>query len=255
MGTPGVADVSSFGGNLKQYEVTISNDKLSAHGLTLKDVFAALEANNSNAGGSYIEKGPSVLFIRSEGVAQSKEDIEKMVVRVLSNGIPLLIKDVAEVNIGGATRFGAMCYNDQGEVAGAVVMMLKGSNSSEVIGEVKKRIEEIQKTLPEGVLIEAFLDRTKMVDNAIGTVATNLMEGALIVLFVLVLFLGNVRAGFVVASVIPLAMLFAIIMMNLFGVSGNLMSLGALDFGLIVDGAVIIVEAVIHQMARMKPSK
>lgn len=253
LGTPGVADVSSFGGNLKQYEVTVTNEKLSAYDLTLQDVFTALENNNSNAGGAYIEKGPGVLFIRSEGVAQSPEDIEKMVVRVLSNGIPLLIRDVANVSTGAATRFGAMCYNDKGEVAGAVVMMLKGANSSQVIEEVKLRIAEIQKTLPEGVVIEAFLDRTKMVDNAIGTVTTNLMEGALIVLFVLVLFLGNLRAGFIVASVIPLAMLFAIIMMNLFGVSGNLMSLGALDFGLIVDGAVIIVEAVIHQMAKLKP--
>jgi heavy metal efflux system protein len=164
----------------------------------------------------------------------------------------LFIRDVAEIKIGNATRYGAMCYNDKGEVAGAVVMMLKGANSSEVIKNVKERITQIQKTLPEGVLIEAFLDRTKMVNNAIGTVEKNLMEGALIVVFVLVLFLGNFRAGLLVASVIPLAMLFAVIMMNLFGVSGNLMSLGALDFGLIVDGAVIIVEAVMHRLSHSK---
>jgi cobalt-zinc-cadmium resistance protein CzcA len=156
------------------------------------------------------------------------------------------------VNIGFATRYGALCFNDEGETAGAIVMMLKGANSSEVIKNVKDRIAQIQKTLPEGVIIEPFLDRTKMVNNAIGTVEKNLVEGALIVIFILVIFLGNVRAGLLVASVIPLAMLFAIIMMNLFGVSGNLMSLGALDFGLIVDGAVIIVEAVMHQLSHSK---
>ncbi|MBS1936088.1 MAG: efflux RND transporter permease subunit, partial [Bacteroidetes bacterium] len=154
--------------------------------------------------------------------------------------------------IGFATRYGAMCYNDKGEVAGAVVMMLKGANSNEVIRNVKERIAQIQKTLPEGVVVEPFLDRTKMVNNAIGTVEKNLIEGALIVVFVLVLFLGNLRAGLLVASVIPLSMLFAVIMMNLFGVSGNLMSLGALDFGLIVDGAVIIVEAVMHRLTHSK---
>jgi cobalt-zinc-cadmium resistance protein CzcA len=163
-----------------------------------------------------------------------------------------MLRDVAKVNIGFATRYGAMCYNDEGEVAGAVVMMLKGANSSEVISNVKERVEQIQKNLPEGVIIEPFLDRTKMVNNAMGTVATNLLEGALIVLFVLILFLGNLRAGFLVASVIPLSMLFAIILMNIFGVAGNLMSLGALDFGLIVDGAVVIVEAALHQFSKTK---
>src|SRR5690606_38579318 len=147
-----------------------------------------------------------------------------------------------------ATRYGAMTYNDQGEVSGAIVMMLKGENSNEVVVRVKERIEEIKKTLPEGVVIEPFLDRKKMVDNTIHTVEVNLLEGALIVVFVLVLFLGNLRAGLIVASVIPLSLLFAIIMMNMFGVGGNLMSLGALDFGLIVDGAVIIVEAAMHQL-------
>ena len=159
-----------------------------------------------------------------------------------------MLKDVATLNFGFATRYGAMTYNDEGEVAGAVVMMLKGANSNEVIKNVKERIAVIEKTLPEGVIIEPFLDRTKMVNNAIHTIETNLAEGALIVIFVLVLFLGNLRTGLLVASVIPLSMLFAIIMMNVFGVSGNLMSLGALDFGLIVDGAVIIVEAVLHQL-------
>jgi heavy metal efflux system protein len=249
LGVKGIAEVSSFGGKLKQYEIAINTNKLNANGITIKNVFDAIEANNQNTGGSYIEKGPTVLFIRSEGLIANKTDIENIAIKHNSSGTPLFVRDVAEVKIGFATRFGAMCYNDQGEVAGAIVMMLKGANSSDVIKAVKERIAQIQKTLPEGVEIEPFLDRTKMVNNAIGTVEKNLLEGALIVVFVLVLFLGNFRAGLLVASVIPLAMLFAISMMNLFGVSGNLMSLGALDFGLIVDGAVIIVESVMHGLS------
>lgn len=216
--------------------------------VTVDDVFKALQLNNQNIGGAYIEKGPTVLYIRSEGLAKTIEDIGKIFVRHTSSGIPVYVKDVAEVKTGAAVRYGAMCFNDEGEVAGAVVMMLKGSNSSEVIKDVKERITQIEKTLPEGVEIVPFLDRTKMVNNAIGTVEKNLIEGALIVIFILVLFLGNLRAGLIVASVIPLSMMFAVIMMNAFGVSGNLMSLGALDFGLIVDGAVIIVEAVMHRL-------
>lgn len=248
LGVKGVAEVSSFGGKLKQYEVAVNSNQLQAHSLSISDIFTALENNNQNTGGAYIEKGPTVLYIRSEALIGNKEDIAKIPIKSLSDGTPILLKDVAEVKIGYATRYGAMTYNDKGEVAGAVVMMLKGANSSEVIKDVKERIENIKKTLPEGVVLEPFLDRTKMVNNAIGTIETNLAEGALIVVFVLVLFLGNFRAGLLVASVIPLSMLFAIIMMNLFGVSGNLMSLGALDFGLIVDGAVIIVEAALHQL-------
>ena len=248
LGVKGVAEVSSFGGKLKQYEIAVNSNKLQSLNLTISDVFTALENNNQNTGGAYIEKGPAVLYIRSEGLIGNKEDIENISVTAMQDGIPVLLKDVAEVKTGYATRYGAMTYNDQGEVSGAVVMMLKGANSAEVIKNVKERIAVIQKTLPKGVVIEPFLDRTKMVNNAISTIETNLAEGALIVVFVLVLFLGNFRAGFLVASVIPLSMLFAIIMMNLFGVSGNLMSLGALDFGLIVDGAVIIVEAVLHQL-------
>jgi len=252
LGVKGVADVSSFGGKLKQYEIAINSNKLQSYNITVNDVFAALESNNQNTGGAYIEKGPTVLYIRSEGLVGSIDDIKSVFIKKTASGAPLLIKDVADVRFGYATRYGAMCYNDKGEVAGAVVMMLKGANSSDVIKNVKERIDQIQKTLPEGVIIDPFLDRTKMVNNAIGTVKTNLLEGALIVLFVLILFLGNMRAGFLVASVIPLAMLFAIIMMNIFGVIGNLMSLGALDFGLIVDGSVFIVEAVLHQLTHSK---
>ncbi|TDG34934.1 CusA/CzcA family heavy metal efflux RND transporter [Pedobacter changchengzhani] len=251
IGVKGVAEVSSFGGKLKQYEIAVNPAKLKSYGITVNDVFSAIDRNNQNTGGAYIEKGPSVLFIRTEGLVGTIDDIKNISIKK-NSGTPLFIRDVADVNIGYATRYGAMTYNDEGEVAGAVVMMLKGANSSEVIKNVKAKIEQIKKTLPEGVVLEPFLDRTKMVDNAIGTVEKNLIEGALIVIFVLVIFLGNFRAGLIVASIIPLAMLFAIILMNTFGVSGNLMSLGALDFGLIVDGAVIIVEAVMHQISKHK---
>ena len=248
LGTPGVADVSTFGGELKQYEVAVIPANLKAMNLTISDVFTALSRNNQNTGGAYIEKGPSVLYIRSVGLAGSMNDIQKIVVKNNSNGTPVLISHVAEVRLGSAIRYGALTMAGKGELAGGIVMMLTGGNSSEVIKNVKARVAEIQKTLPEGLEIEPFLDRTKMVNNAIGTVEHNLIEGALIVVLILVIFLGNLRAGLIVASVIPLSMLFAIAMMNLFGVSGNLMSLGALDFGLIVDGAVIIVEAILHHM-------
>jgi cobalt-zinc-cadmium resistance protein CzcA len=255
IGVPGVADVSSFGGKLKQYEIAINPQQLQAANVTINDIFDALQHNNQNTGGAYIEKGPTSLFIRSEGLIGQLSDIENISIKRSSTGTPILLKDVARVTTGFATRYGAMTYNDQGEVSGAIVMMLKGANSNEVVKNVQLRIEEIKKTLPEGVVIEPFLDRKKMVDNTIKTVEINLLEGALIVVFILVLFLGNLRAGFIVASVIPLSLLFAIIMMNLFGVGGNLMSLGALDFGLIVDGAVIIVEAAMHQLAHSKKFK
>ena len=248
LGTKGVADVSSFGGFVKQYEISINPDKLRSMNITIGEVFTALETNNQNTGGAYIDKQPNAWFIRTEGLTTSIEDIQKVVVKNTTNGTPILIRDVATVQYGHAVRYGAMTRNNDGEVVGAIVMMLKGANSNEVIGNVKDRIEQIRKTLPEGIEIEAFLDRTNLVNRAIHTVSKNLIEGALIVIFVLVLFLGNLRAGLVVASVIPLAMLFALSMMNLFGVSGNLMSLGAIDFGLIVDGAVIIVEATLHHI-------
>ncbi len=248
LGTKGVADVSTFGGELKQYEVAVNPNQLKSFGISIAEVFDALETNNQNTGGAYIEKGPTVMYIRSEGLAGSIEDIENIVVKTTAAGTPVLVKNIGKVQLGSAIRYGALNYDPNGEVTGGIVMMLKGENSSDVIKNVKERVASIQKMLPEGLVIEPFLDRTKMVDNAIGTVEHNLLEGALIVIFVLVIFLGNLRAGLIVASVIPLSMLFAIIMMNLFGVSGNLMSLGALDFGLIVDGAVIIVEAILHHM-------
>jgi cobalt-zinc-cadmium resistance protein CzcA len=251
LGTKGVADVSSFGGYLKQYEIAVETDKLRSFDVTIADIFAALEKNNQNTGGAYIDKSPNSYFIRSEGLLTNLDDIGKITIKNNENTTPILIRDVATLKFGYATRYGAMTRNfegDKGEVVGAIVLMLKGENSSKVIANVKDKVEQIRKTLPEGLEISAFLDRTKLVNNAISTVATNLVEGALIVIFVLVLMLGNLRAGLVVASVIPLAMLFAISLMNVFGVSGNLMSLGAIDFGLIVDGAVIIVEATLHHI-------
>lgn len=248
LGTPGVADISSFGGHLKQYEIAINTDKLRSMNISIAEIFRALEKNNQNTGGAYIDKKPNAFFIRSEGLITSVADIEHIVVKNNTNGTPVLVRDIANVQFGHAVRYGAMTYNTEGETVGALVLMLKGANSSTVIQNVKQKIIEIQKTLPEGLQIEPFLDRTKLVGNAISTVSTNLIEGALIVIFVLILFLGNLRAGLIVASVIPLAMLFAISLMKLFGVSGNLMSLGAIDFGLIIDGAVIIVEATLHHL-------
>jgi len=248
LGTPGVADVASFGGYLKQYEIALDPDKLRSFNMSMADVFIALEKNNQNTGGAYIDKKPNAWFIRSAGLINSIEDIGKIVVTNTTSGVPILIRNVAEVQFGHANRYGAMTYNNEGEVVGAVTMMLKGENSNAVVNRVKERIAQIQKTLPDGVTIEAFLDRSALVSRAVGTVEKNLIEGALIVIVVLVLFLGNLRAGLIVASVIPLAMLFAVSLMHVFGVSGNLMSLGAIDFGLIVDGAVIIVEATMHHL-------
>ncbi|HET8827886.1 MAG TPA: CusA/CzcA family heavy metal efflux RND transporter, partial [Pelobium sp.] len=248
LGLPGVADVSSFGGYLKQYEVAVNPEKLRSMNISISDVYTALQKNNQNTGGAYIDKKPNAYFIKSEGIITSISDIENIVVKTNKNSTPVLIRNVAEVKIGAATRYGAMTRNTDGEVVGGLVLMLKGENAAKVIDDVKMRMEQISKTLPEGVVVEPFLDRSKLVDSAISTVTKNLLEGALIVIFVLVLLLGNFRAGLIVASVIPLAMLFAIAMMNLFGVTGNLMSLGAIDFGLIVDGAVIIVEATLHHL-------
>ncbi|MGV3612286.1 MAG: CusA/CzcA family heavy metal efflux RND transporter [Fluviicola sp.] len=247
LGTPGVAEVNTLGGYMKQYEIAIEPDKLKSMNTTVVEIFDALEKNNENTGGAYIDKKPYAYFIRGIGMVTDMEDIGKIVVKT-QNGIPILVRDVATVRIGASTRFGAVTKDGRGEEVSGVAMMLKGENSSEVVSRVKEKIAQIEKSLPEGVAIEAFSDRTKLIDKAISTVEKNLIEGALIVIFILVLLLGNWRAGLVVASVIPLALLFAVSMMHLFGVSGNLMSLGAIDFGLIVDGAVIIVEAIIHSL-------
>ncbi|MGX5817083.1 CusA/CzcA family heavy metal efflux RND transporter [Chitinophaga lutea] len=247
-GTKGVAEVNSFGGLLKQYEVAVNPAQLKGMNVTIAEIFDALAKNNENTGAAYIDKKPSAYFIRGIGLVGNMDDIRNIVVKNVS-GIPLLVRDVAEVRLGSAIRYGAVTYNGEKEVVGGIVMMLKGANSADVVNRVKDKLETIQQSLPEDVVIEAFLDRTDLVDRAIHTVKKNLIEGALIVIFVLVLFLGNFRAGIIVASAIPLSMLFALGMMNAFGVSANLMSLGAIDFGLIVDGAVIIVEATLHHLS------
>ena len=243
-GTPGVAEVSGWGGYVKQYEVAINTDQLNASGVSVNEVFEALQRNNANTGGSYIEQNSNQYYIRGIGVVKNLEDVANITVKTV-DGIPVKVGDVAKVQLGHATRFGAVTRNGEGEVVAGIAIMLKGENFQEVSKNVKERISQIQKSLPEGVVIEPFIDRTNLVDRVEGTIARNLIEGGLIVIFVLVIFLGNWRAGLVVASVIPLSMLFAFGMMKTFGIDGNLMSLGAIDFGMIVDSAVIIVEAVV----------
>lgn len=246
-GTPGVIEVSGWGGHLKQYEVSVNPNRLKSMHVTIAEVFDALAANNENTGGSYIEKRFNTYFIRAEGLAKSLEDIEKIVVKT-ENGTPILIRDIGKVGFGSAPRYGAITYNAMGEVVGGQVLMMKGENSYDVVDAIKIRIEDIKKSLPEGIAIEPYVDRSDLIGRAIRTVTTNLIEGGLIVILILVLLLGNLRGGLIVASVIPLAMLFAVGMMSLFGVSANLMSLGAIDFGLVVDGSVIIVEAILHRL-------
>lgn len=246
-GVQGITEVSAWGGEMKQYEVSIDPNRLNAMNVTISEVFEGLHNGNENTGGAYIEKGSNVSFIRGIGMVKTKEDIENIVIKTVDN-MPILVRNIGTVNFGSAPRYGAITRNGEGEVVAGITLMLKGENSSKVIEHVKERMAEIQKSLPEGVVIDPYIERSALVKRAINTVEKNLIEGGLIVIFVLVLLLGNLRAGLVVASVIPLAMLFAIAMMNLFGVSGNLMSLGAIDFGLIVDGAVIIIEATLHHI-------
>lgn len=247
-GTPGVIETSSFGGYLKQYEVAVDPILLRNYGLTISDVINALEANNQNSGGSYIENGPYSYYIRTEGRVESMDEIGRIFVSD-NDGVPIRIQDIGEVRIGHSKRYGALTMDGKGEVVGGITLMLKGANSSEVLQNVKERMENIRKTLPQGVDIYPYLDRSRLIAKTIDTVTTNLWEGGLIVIFVLLLLLGNLRAGLIVASVIPLSMLFALTMMNYFGISANLMSLGAIDFGIVIDGAVIIVEGLLHTLA------
>ncbi|MFT3909657.1 MAG: CusA/CzcA family heavy metal efflux RND transporter [Ferruginibacter sp.] len=250
-GIPGVAEVTGFGGISKQYEVAINPERLKAMNVTIPEIFNALEKNNENTGGAYIDRKPNAYFIRGVGLVKSFADIENILIKH-EGGIPVLIRDVATVQFGSPPRYGALTYNGEKEVVGGIVLMMKGANSASVVELVKERMKTVQASLPADVEVEAFLDRTDLIERAIHTVKTNLVEGALIVILVLVLFLGNFRAGLIVASAIPLSLLFALALMNLFGVSANLMSLGAIDFGLIVDGAVIIVEATLHFLSQQK---
>ena len=249
---PGVVEVNSFGGRVKQYEVAVDPDRLKSMGITIADIFTALEMNNENTGGAYIVKNHKANFIRGEGLARSIKDLNNIVVKT-ENDVPVLIKDVATVRFGNAVRFGSFTKNGEGDAVGGMILMLKGENSNDVIARVKDRVIEIEKSLPEGITIKPFIDRATLIAKTTSTVSSNLLEGGLIVIFVLVLFLGNFRGGLIVASTIPLSLLFAYIMMNVFGVWSNLMSLGAIDFGIIVDGAVIIVESVVfYTLQRVK---
>lgn len=248
-GISGVVEINTWGGYLKQYEVAINSATLKAMNISISDLFSALQKNNSIAGGSYIEKANESYFIRGEGKITNLDDIENIVVKT-TNGTPIYVKDIAEVKFGHANRFGAITGNGEGEKVMGQIMMLKGANSKQVINDVKKRVAEIQKTLPKGVYINPFLERSELVGKTTFTVAENLILGCLIVIFVVVLLLGNWRSGLVVASVIPLCLLFAISFMNIFGIDANLMSLGAIDFGIIIDGAVIIVEFIAFQITQ-----
>ncbi len=246
-GIPGIVEISSFGGYFKQYEIAIDPTLLRNHKLTVADVYEAVASNNQNTGGSYIEKNTNAFYIRAEGLLEDIKEIENIVVKS-NNGIPVFIKHIGEVKIGAAPRFGAMTKNGQGEAIGGITLMLKGANSSKVINEVKERIKLVETSLPEGITIKPYLDRAAFVAKTTSTVAENLVVGGLIVIFILILLLGNFRSGLIVASVIPLSLLFGFILMNIFNVSANLMSLGAIDFGIVIDGAVIIVENILYQI-------
>ncbi|SMO66947.1 cobalt-zinc-cadmium resistance protein CzcA [Saccharicrinis carchari] len=240
-GINGVVEINSWGGYLKQYEVAIDPFKLKSMGVSLIQVFEALEKNNGITGGSYIEKTNQSYFIRGDGLVKSLSDIENILVE-RNEGVPILVKDIAEVGYGHANRYGAITANGKGETVLGQIMMLKDANSKEVIREVKRRVAEIQENLPEGVFVNPILERSELIAKTSTTVAENLILGAIIVILIVLLLLGNLRSALVIGSMIPLALLFTLSMMYLFGVDANLMSLGALDFGIIIDGAVIIVE-------------
>ena len=253
-GIPGIVEISSFGGFLKEYEVAVDPEILKSYNLTLIDINQALKKNNQNTGGSYVQKGPYAYYIRANGLLETIEDINNVVVATRNN-IPILIGDVADVKIGHPVRFGAMTKNGKGEAVGGITLMIKGGNASKVIKAVKERIEQISMNLPEGLEIVPYLDRSYLVQKVINTVSLNLLEGGLIVVFILVLLLGNFRAGLIVASVIPLSLLFAFALMKVFDVTATVMSLGAIDFGLIVDATVIIIESILHNIEKLKEKK
>jgi cobalt-zinc-cadmium resistance protein CzcA len=253
-GIPGIVDISSFGGFLKEYEVSVDPELLRNYNLTLLDVNESLKKNNQNTGGSYIQRGPYNYYIRANGIMQSIKDIKNTVVTT-KNNIPILVQDIATVRIGHPPRFGVLTKDGKGEAVGGITLMLKGANASKVIKNVKNRVEEIRSSLPEGIELNAYLDRSELVSRVINTVRNNLIEGGLIVIFILVLLLGNFRSGLIVASVIPLSMLFAFGLMYQFDVTATVMSLGAIDFGLIIDATVIIVESIVHNLEKVKPGK
>jgi len=249
LGVPGVTEVNSFGGQEKQYQVRLDPAKLMSYELSLRDVLEAVGRNNANVGGAYIEHGAEQYLLRGIGLAESAGDIANIIVKAGKEGIPIFVRDLGEVVEGATVRQGAVTADGKGEIVAGIAMMLKGENSRAVVSRVKERVEQVKKTLPKGVELVPFYDRTELVDRTIKTVVTNLVEGAILVIVVLILLLGNWRGALLVATIIPLSMLFAAILMRIFNVSGNLMSLGALDFGLIVDGAVVMVENTVRRRA------
>ena len=254
LGVPGVTEVNSFGGYEKQYQVRLDPAKLQSYGLSLRNVVQAVTQNNANVGGAYIEHGSEQYLLRGIGLVESPEDIGNIIVKTGKEGIPVYIRDLGEIVTGATVRQGAVTADGEGEIVAGIAMMLKGENSRTVVDHVKERVEQVKKTLPQGVQLIPFYDRTELVDRTIWTVAKNLIEGALLVIVVLILLLGNWRGSLLVATIIPLSMLFAAILMRIFNVSGNLMSLGALDFGLIVDGAVVMVENTVRRRAEAQHS-
>ena len=246
---PGIVEVNSFGGQDRQYQIEIDPARLQASGLSIAQVADALRKSNANAGGGYIEHNREHFVIGTVGLVQSLEDLQRVVIGATPQGVPITVATVGEVKFGPRLRRGAATKNGESEVAVGVTLMLIGENSRTVTDAVKRKVAEIAPSLPEGVRIEPFYDRSALVDRTIRTVATNLAEGALLVIVILLVLLGDLRAGLVVATVIPLSLLFAVVVMNATGMSGNLMSLGAIDFGLIVDGAVIIVENAVRRLS------
>ncbi len=245
---PGIVEVNTFGGEAKRYEVRIHPARLRAYGLGLQDVLEALERNNLATGGGYIEHAGEQRIIRGEALLTGIDDIRNVVLRADEQGTPVTVGMVADVGPGAVTRQGAVTRDGRGEVVLGITMMLKGANSRVVARDVHRAIEEIRKSLPPGVTIDTFYDRTDLVNRTVRTVEKNLVEGGVLVVLVLLLILGNVRAGLIVASAIPLSMLAAFILMNRFGISGNLMSLGAIDFGLVVDGSVVMIENILRHL-------
>ncbi len=255
LGVEGITEVNSFGGREKQYQVRLDPARLQSYDLSLRDVLDSVARNNANVGGAYIEHGQEQYLLRGIGLAESAEDVSNVVVKTGPEGVPIYVRDLGEVTVGSTVRQGAVTADGEGEIVAGIAMMLKGENSRTVVERVKERVEQVRKTLPAGVELIPFYDRTELVDRTIGTVVKNLVEGAVLVVVVLILLLGNWRGALLVATIIPLSMLFAAICMVVFGVSGNLMSLGALDFGLIVDGAVVMVENAVRRRAEAQHAK
>ena len=246
---PGVVEVNTFGGHVKQYQIILNMERMQSLGIVMTDVIEALQKNNASMGGGYIEHNKEHFVIVASGLAGSLEDLGKVFVGKTKEGTPISLTMIAELKFGARLRLGATTKDGEGEVVGAIALMLMKENSLQVSEAVHAKLEELKKTLPEGIVVETYYDRSAMVKTTIKTVLKNLAEGALFVIIVLFLLLGSVRAGLVIAVTIPLAMLFAIVIMRIRDVPGNLMSMGAIDFGLIVDGAVIIVENAVRRLS------